>query len=469
MSAVDTAAVSPDNPLRERVAAALRAAAVRRDHPRAPAARRCWPAWPSSGPRSPRSSARTSRPTFENTVVALERSGRLLSRAEAVFGNLAVVGVHAAAAGDRAGDRPAGGRALRRHAARPGAVRPDRRRARGPPRRRARRRGGAAGRALPPRLRAGRRAARRRRPGAGSPSSTRSSRRCRRRSGRTCSWPPRPPPCGSPTPPSSTASTPRRSPRRPTAAADRGRRRLPDHRCCCPTGQPVLDQAAQPRPAPAGVRGVGRAGRPSGEHDNRPVAARIAAAAGRAGPAARLRHPRRPRPRRLRPRAPPRPSTRCWARWCPRRWPTPRPRPRCSPRRPPATASSSRPGTGRSTASRCAPSGTPSTPPRCGPYFELDRVLVDGVFHAAELLYGFRFTPRPDLRGYHPDVRVWEVSDADGAAVGLYLGDFFAREGKRGGAWMSSFVRQSRLLGTPAGRGQQPQRVRGRRPASRRC
>jgi peptidyl-dipeptidase Dcp len=82
------------------------------------------------------------------------------------------------------------------------------------------------------------------------------------------------------------------------------------------------------------------------------------------------------------------------------------------------------------------------------PYFELDRVLVDGVFHAAELLYGYRFTRRPDLAGYHPDVRVWEVTDADGAAVGLYLGDFFAREGKRGGAWMSSFVRQSRLLDT---------------------
>jgi peptidyl-dipeptidase Dcp len=82
------------------------------------------------------------------------------------------------------------------------------------------------------------------------------------------------------------------------------------------------------------------------------------------------------------------------------------------------------------------------------PWFELDRVLVDGVFHAAERLYGFRFAPRPDLAGYHPDVRVWEVSDAEGAPVGLYLGDFFAREGKRGGAWMSSFVRQSRLLGT---------------------
>src|SRR5215217_1091290 len=80
------------------------------------------------------------------------------------------------------------------------------------------------------------------------------------------------------------------------------------------------------------------------------------------------------------------------------------------------------------------------------PWFELDRVLVDGVFHAAERLYGYRFTARPDLAGYHPDVRVWEVTDADGREVGLYLGDFYAREGKRGGAWMSSFVRQSRLL-----------------------
>src|SRR3954452_1307651 len=82
------------------------------------------------------------------------------------------------------------------------------------------------------------------------------------------------------------------------------------------------------------------------------------------------------------------------------------------------------------------------------PWFELDRVLVDGVFHAAELLYGYRFTPRPDLTGYHPDVRVWEVADARGDAVGLYLGDYYAREGKRGGAWMSSFVTQSQLLGT---------------------
>ncbi|WP_448614162.1 M3 family metallopeptidase [Modestobacter sp. URMC 112] len=82
------------------------------------------------------------------------------------------------------------------------------------------------------------------------------------------------------------------------------------------------------------------------------------------------------------------------------------------------------------------------------PWFELDRVLVDGVFRAAELLYGFTFSPRPDLTGYHPDVRVWEVFGADGQPVGLYLGDYVAREGKRGGAWMNSFVTQSGLLGT---------------------
>src|ERR687886_1553002 len=78
------------------------------------------------------------------------------------------------------------------------------------------------------------------------------------------------------------------------------------------------------------------------------------------------------------------------------------------------------------------------------PWFELDRVLVDGVFAAAERLYGYRFTPRPDLAGYHPDVRVWEVGDAAGETIGLYLGDFYAREGKRGGAWMSPVVTQSR-------------------------
>ena len=80
------------------------------------------------------------------------------------------------------------------------------------------------------------------------------------------------------------------------------------------------------------------------------------------------------------------------------------------------------------------------------PYFELDRVLTDGVFFAANRLYGLDFRERADLTGYHPDVRVWEVFDADGAGLGLFLGDYYARETKRGGAWMNSLVEQSGLL-----------------------
>ncbi|MDQ0850076.1 peptidyl-dipeptidase Dcp [Arthrobacter sp. B3I9] len=82
------------------------------------------------------------------------------------------------------------------------------------------------------------------------------------------------------------------------------------------------------------------------------------------------------------------------------------------------------------------------------PYFELDRVLNDGVFFAAHALYGVTFAERTDLAGYHPDVRVWEVRDADGSGLGLFLGDYYARESKRGGAWMNSLVDQSRLLDT---------------------
>jgi peptidyl-dipeptidase Dcp len=81
------------------------------------------------------------------------------------------------------------------------------------------------------------------------------------------------------------------------------------------------------------------------------------------------------------------------------------------------------------------------------PYFELDRVLRDGVFFAATSLYGITFHERDDLDGYHPDVRVWEVRNPDGTGLGLFLGDFYTRESKRGGAWMNSLVDQSDLLG----------------------
>jgi len=80
------------------------------------------------------------------------------------------------------------------------------------------------------------------------------------------------------------------------------------------------------------------------------------------------------------------------------------------------------------------------------PYFELNRVLEDGVFYTMNRLYGIRFEERDDLPVYHPDVRVFDVLDADGEQIGLFYGDFFARDSKRGGAWMSSFVGQSHLL-----------------------
>ncbi|MDY1003527.1 M3 family metallopeptidase [Curtobacterium sp. CFBP9011] len=82
------------------------------------------------------------------------------------------------------------------------------------------------------------------------------------------------------------------------------------------------------------------------------------------------------------------------------------------------------------------------------PYLEADRVLRDGVFHAAGTLYGLRFTERPDLHGYNDEVRVFEVVDEQDAPVGLYLLDLYTRDGKRGGAWMNPVVEQSHLLGT---------------------
>jgi len=82
------------------------------------------------------------------------------------------------------------------------------------------------------------------------------------------------------------------------------------------------------------------------------------------------------------------------------------------------------------------------------PYLELDRVLRDGVFHAARQLYGITFTERHDLPMYHSDVRVWEARDTDGSPLGLFGFDPYARESKRGGAWMDELVAQSGLLGT---------------------
>ena len=81
------------------------------------------------------------------------------------------------------------------------------------------------------------------------------------------------------------------------------------------------------------------------------------------------------------------------------------------------------------------------------PYFELERVLRDGVFFAAEKLFGISFTLREDLVAYHAEARVYEVKNEDGSPVGLFVGDFFTRDSKRGGAWMNSLVDQNHLLG----------------------
>jgi peptidyl-dipeptidase Dcp len=81
------------------------------------------------------------------------------------------------------------------------------------------------------------------------------------------------------------------------------------------------------------------------------------------------------------------------------------------------------------------------------PYFEAERVLHGGVFFAANRLYGLSFTERDDLVAYHPDARVFEVRNEDGSPLGLYILDLYTRDSKRGGAWMNSLVSQSRLLG----------------------
>ena len=82
------------------------------------------------------------------------------------------------------------------------------------------------------------------------------------------------------------------------------------------------------------------------------------------------------------------------------------------------------------------------------PYFEVWNVLQNGVFYAANQLYGITFKERKDIPVYNPDVRVFEVFDANGKPLALWYGDYFKRDNKAGGAWMSNFVGQSKLLGT---------------------
>jgi peptidyl-dipeptidase Dcp len=82
------------------------------------------------------------------------------------------------------------------------------------------------------------------------------------------------------------------------------------------------------------------------------------------------------------------------------------------------------------------------------PYFELNNVLQNGVFYAANQLYGITFKERKDIPVYQPDVRVFEVFDTNGKPLALFYCDYFKRDNKNGGAWMSNLVNQSKLLGT---------------------
>jgi peptidyl-dipeptidase Dcp len=81
------------------------------------------------------------------------------------------------------------------------------------------------------------------------------------------------------------------------------------------------------------------------------------------------------------------------------------------------------------------------------PYFEIESVIFNGVFFAAEKLFGLKFLERPDLLAYHPQARVFEVFNEDGSKLGLYIADLYTRDSKRGGAWMNTLVDQSHLLG----------------------
>jgi peptidyl-dipeptidase Dcp len=82
------------------------------------------------------------------------------------------------------------------------------------------------------------------------------------------------------------------------------------------------------------------------------------------------------------------------------------------------------------------------------PYYEFNHVLIDGVFFAATKLYGITFKERKDLPSYLPEVRIFEVTDKDGKPLALFIADYYARPSKRGGAWMNQYVGQSGLLGT---------------------
>ena len=103
------------------------------------------------------------------------------------------------------------------------------------------------------------------------------------------------------------------------------------------------------------------------------------------------------------------------------------------------------------------------------PYFELNHVLQDGVFFAAHELYGITFKERNDLPVYQPDVRVFDVFDADGTPLGLFLLDYYARDNKHGGAWMNTLRRPVAPVRHTSRSSPTTSTSPSRRRASRRC
>ena len=119
--------------------------------------------------------------------------------------------------------------------------------------------------------------------------------------------------------------------------------------------------------------------------------------------------------------------------------------------------------------SRCGRRSTISTKSQVKPYFELNNVLQNGVFYAANQLYGITFKERKDIPVYAAGRARVRGFDADGSSLALFYCDYFKRDNKNGGAWMNNLVDQSKLLGTQAGGRQRRQlRAAGRR-ASPRC
>ena len=460
MSAVETE--SSANPLLQPSTLPFELPAVRRHHARALPRGDARRHGRAAGRGARRSPASPEPPTFENTVVALERvRGSCSSRAAAVFGNLAVVAGHAAAAGDRARDRPAGGRARRRASGwtrrcSPAIDAVHAGRARG----RARRRAAAPGRALPPRLRAGRRPARRGRPGPAHRAQPGAVRRSRPRFGQNLQ---------AATEAAAVARRRRRRARRADRRGDRGRRgrrrrarARPGYliTLVLPTGQPLLARLRNRDAAPSAVRGLGRPGvrrrarqRPGG-HRDRPLRAERARLLGFATHAdAGGRRPDR--------RHAPRPSTDARPAWSARRWPTPTPRPtvlaevaardgvelaawdwafyseqvraRAVRRRHRGAAALFRAGPGAAS--------TASSPRRSGSTASASRRA-------------------PDLVGYHPDVRVWEVARRRRRA-GRPLPRRLLRPRGQARRRLDELLRRPVAAARhPAGGGQQPQRAR---------